>query len=79
VARYRVRDNDLAEMKLGEALRWAADDRGYLTDRERLIRLVEARGYKPGWVFQVYGEHWLEVHARCMRWRRQDRQGRSNA
>jgi hypothetical protein len=66
-----TRDDELAHMRLGEALRWAADDDGYLRWQKRLIRVALARGYKPGWVHHVYGEHWREVWERCVRWRKE--------
>jgi hypothetical protein len=58
-------------MGLADRLRWAADDDGYLTKFKRLQRLARVRGYKHGWVSQVYGEHWEDVWERSVRWRKE--------
>jgi hypothetical protein len=63
-----ISDDELAAMRLGDALRWASDRDGYLTSLELLERLARARGYAPGWAHHCYGEHWEGVWARCRRW-----------
>jgi hypothetical protein len=63
-------------MRLGDALRWAADADGYLTSLERLQRLARACGYRPGWAYHCHGEHWEEVWARCRRWQGERRKAR---
>jgi hypothetical protein len=62
-------DEELARMKLGEALRWAADGAGFLRLQSRLERLARVRGYKSGWIAHVYGQHWHQVWERCLHYR----------
>jgi hypothetical protein len=57
-------------MRLGEALRWAADIDGYLTNEQRLERLARARGYKQGWISYVFNQHWHTVWTNCLHWRK---------
>jgi hypothetical protein len=71
-------DRELARMKLGDALQWAADDAGYLTDIKRLERVAKARGYHPGWVRHCYGQHWREVVERTKSYQTVQRRRKRN-
>ena len=71
---FPIKDNEIAAMKLGDALYWAADDDGYLTNTRRLERVARVRGYNPHWVRHCFGQHWREVVGRTKRFRAQQRE-----
>jgi hypothetical protein len=74
-----VTDRDLADMKMGDALLWAADADGYLTDIKKLERVAKARRYHPGWVRHVYEQHWEQVVGRTKSYQTVERRKRRNA
>jgi superfamily II DNA or RNA helicase len=65
-----ISDADLHDMTYRAALRWAADDLGYLRP-ERLQRIARARGFKDGWVWHLRDKHWEQVWQETLRWRQQ--------
>jgi hypothetical protein len=70
---FLISDDELRRMKLGDALLWAADADGYLTNIKKLERVAKARRYHPGWVRHCYEQHWREVVGRTKRYRGQQR------
>jgi hypothetical protein len=65
-------DRDIANMGLRGALRWAADDRGYLKP-ERLVRVADVRGYRRGWVYYNAGKYWEDLWSEMKTWQQQQR------
>jgi superfamily II DNA or RNA helicase len=71
-----VTDRDIANMGLRGALRWAADDRGYLKP-ERLVRVAAVRGYRRGFVYYNAGKYWEDVWTQMRLWRKEQQQNAS--
>jgi hypothetical protein len=74
VGRLEIRPNEIADDQLrswtyGAKLRWAADQRGRLTDRRKLKRIRRVSGYRRGWEHRVAERDWQEVLAEARQYR----------
>jgi hypothetical protein len=67
---FPIKDNEIAAMKLGDALYWAIDDDGLLSSWALLEHIAQVRGYDPYWVRHVYMRDWEEVVEETERWRK---------
>jgi hypothetical protein len=69
IARNDVADDQLRSWTYGAKLRWAADQRGRLTDRRKLKRIRKVSGYQRGWIDRVANRDWQEVLAEARQYR----------